>query len=315
LRARTLALLLMLPAAALADGTPPVQDWSKDGEIVVVVAPKPGPALWHISQNGSDVWIMGVVSPMPRDLKWNTAAVDDVITGARQVYLQPRLTAGLLEASWFLLTGLHKIKLQDGQTLQSVLPEDLRSRYAAWLAKLGKDADTDSEYLPAIAAADLEKMFQDHAGLDAQPDNRIERIASRLGATAKPLSIYQAMPIVDEVQTLSPENERACMKDALDDIDVQAAHADAAARAWAVGDIAGVKANYSETKLYECFSQTKTFAADLAQATTDALGAVHASLATPGKSLIVISMGTLLRQGGLLDRLKQQNITVEGPPG
>jgi uncharacterized protein YbaP (TraB family) len=314
LRSRALALLLMLPAAALAADAPPVQDWSKDGEIVVVVAPKPGPALWHISQNGSDVWIMGVVSPIPHDLKWNTAALDDVITGARQVYLQPRLTAGFLEASWFLLTGLHKLKLQDGQTLQTVLPEDLKSRYAAWLAKLGKDPGKDDEYLPAIAALDLEKMFQDHAGLEAEPDSRIERIADRLGAPAKPLSVYQAMPIVNEIQTLSPENERACLKDALDDIDVQAAHADAAARAWAVGDIAGVKANYSETKLFECFSQTKTFAADREQATKDALDAVHASLAAPGKSLIVISMGTLLRQGGLLDRLKQQNIVVEGPP-
>lgn len=314
MRSRALALLLMLPAAALAADAPPVQDWSKDGEIVVVVAPKPGPALWHISQNGSDVWIMGVVSPIPHDLKWNTAALDDVITGARQVYLQPRLTAGFLEASWFLLTGLHKLKLQDGQTLQTVLPEDLKSRYAAWLAKLGKDPGKDDEYLPAIAALDLEKMFQDHAGLEAEPDSRIERIADRLGAPAKPLSVYQAMPIVNEIQTLSPENERACLKDALDDIDVQAAHADAAARAWAVGDIAGVKANYSETKLFECFSQTKTFAADREQATKDALDAVHASLAAPGKSLIVISMGTLLRQGGLLDRLKQQNIVVEGPP-
>jgi uncharacterized protein YbaP (TraB family) len=292
---------------------PPAQDWS-NVETVVVTAPKLGPALWHIAGNGSDLWILGVVSPMPHGLKWNSAAVEDIVSGANRVYLQP-LTAGFFEASWFLLTGLHKLKLQGGQTLQTVLPADLRDRYAAWLVKLGKDADTDSEYLPAIAALDLEGSFRKSAGLEEDADRRIEKIAGTADVPAKPVAVYQAMPIADEIGSLSAGRENACMKDALDDIDVQAAHADAAARAWAVGDLAGVKANYSEARLYDCFAQTKTFAAAREHAAADALDAVHKALATPGKSLIVVSIGVLLRKDGLLDRLKAENLAIEGPSG
>ncbi len=310
-----LAAFLMLPAAALAQDAPPTQDWSSNIENVVVTAPRPGPALWHIARNGSDVWILGIVAPLPHDLKWNSAEIENIVAGANKVYLPPQVTAGLLESSWFLLTGLHKIKLQDGQTLLAALPPDVRARYAAWLVKMGEDADTDSEYLPAIAALDLEGTFHKKSGLRDDSDGRVERIADKADVPAKPLAVYQAMPIVNEVQSLTAENEALCMKDALDDIDVQAAHADAAARAWAVGDIAGVKANYSEPKLYDCFAQTKTFAADREHVTEDALNAVNASLAKPGKSLIVVSIGVLLRKDGLLDRLGQRGIVVEAPPG
>jgi uncharacterized protein YbaP (TraB family) len=310
---KALALLALLPGVAMAQDAPPVQDWS-NVETVVVTAPKSGPAFWHIAQNGSDVWILGVVTPMPRGLTWNSAAVEDIVAGANKVYLQPQLTAGILETTWFLLTGLHKLKLQDGQTLLGVLPPDLRARYAAWLVKLGKDADTDSEYLPAIAALDLEGMFRSSAGLEEEADRRVTKIAGKAGVPAKPVAVYQAMPIADEIGALSAESENACMKDALDDIDTQAVHADAAARAWAVGDLAGVKANYSEAKLYDCFAQTKTFASVTSRAAADSINAVREALATPGKSLIVMSMGAVLRKDGLLDRLKAQNISVEGPP-
>jgi uncharacterized protein YbaP (TraB family) len=309
-----LILLLALPGMAMAQDAPPVQDWS-NVEVVEITAQKPGPALWHIAENGSDVWILGVVTPIPRGLKWNSTEVEGIVLGAKRVYLSPELTAGVIETSWFLLTGLHKLKLQNGQTLQTALPADLRARYAAWLVKLGKDDDTDADYLPAIAALDLEGMFRKNAGLEENPDKRIRKLAEKDGVPAKPLSVYQAMPIIDEVQTLSPASESACMKNALDDIDTEAVHAEAAARAWAIGDLAGIKANYSEAKLYDCFSQTRTFAADREHLTDDALNAIRESLATPGKSLIVMSIGALLRQGGLIDRLKQQNIAVEGPTG
>lgn len=312
---KALVLLALLSGVAMAQEAPPapIQDWS-NVETVVVTAPKHGPALWHIALNGADVWILGVVTPMPRGLNWDSAAVGDIVAGANKVYLQPQLTAGIVETTWFLLTGLHKLKLQDGQTLLGALPPDLRARYAAWLVKLGKDADTDSEYLAAIAALDLEGMFRKSAGLEEEADRRVAKIADEARVPAAPVAVYQAMPIADEIGSLSAENENACMKDALDDIDVQAIHADAAARAWAVGDLAGVKANYSEARLYDCFAQTKAFADVKDRAAADSLNAVHEALATPGKSLIVVSMGALLRKDGLLDRLKAQNITVEGPP-
>jgi uncharacterized protein YbaP (TraB family) len=311
------AFVLVLPSAALAqDAPPPVQDWSNTIETVVVTAKRPGPALWHISANGVDVWILGEVSPTPKGLSWNTDEIAGILDGANIVYLPPRLEAGFFEASWFLLTGLGTLKQPDGQTLEGTLPPDLKDRYAAMLEKLGKDADSYADYLALIAAMSLEGDFREHAGLNgSDADVRVERMAHAKDVPTKPLANYQAMPILREALALPAQAQRACLADALDDIDVQAVHASAAARAWAVGDLAGVKANYSEIKLYDCFEQTKSFAADWEHVVDDTVNAVDAALAKPGKSLIVIGMGPLLRKNGVLDRLQARGIKVEGPPG
>jgi uncharacterized protein YbaP (TraB family) len=300
-------------SAALAQSAPPVQDWS-NVETVTVIAPKLGPALWHVARNGSDIWILGIVSPVASKLDWNAEEITDIIKGANIVYLQPELKAGFFEASWFLLTGLHKLKQPEGQTLLGSLPPDLRARYSAWLARLGKDADTDEDYLASIAALDLEHTFQTHTGLDGRSiDAQIDRIADRNDTPAKPIASLEAMPMVDEVPKLSAEAQAKCMRDALDDIDAQSVHAVAAAQAWATGDLAGLKAHYSDAKLYSCFDQTKTFASYRDQVVGETMNAIHASLTKPGKSLIVVSLGYLLRKDGLLDRLNAEGITVEGP--
>jgi uncharacterized protein YbaP (TraB family) len=314
---RAAALALLIPSMAVAQSAPPnapVQDWSNI-ETVTVLA-NLGPALWHISRNGSDVWLLGTISPMPKALDWNKAPLTDIIAGARMVYLPPQLKAGFFETSWFLLTGMHKIKQPDDQTLRATLPADLRARYEGWMTKLGKKIDDNDDYLAAIAALDLEGLFRDKFELDGKETGAaVERIADHADVPSKSLATYRAMPVVDEVQAMSPETQRLCMKAALDDIDTQSANAKLAAQAWATGDLAGIKAHYSETKLNGCFEKTKTFAAARDQIVALAINAVNESLSKSGKNLIVIDIGYLLRANGLLDRLAAQGITVEGPPG
>jgi uncharacterized protein YbaP (TraB family) len=320
-RSVALALVLFpLTSAAVAQDTaavsPPVQDWSTTIETVVVTAQKPGPALWHIAANGSDVWILGTVSPLPEGLAWNTDELAKIIDGANIVYMPPSLTAGLFEVSWFLLTGLGSLKQPDGQTLEASLPAHLRARFVATRIKLGKDADTYADYLPPLAAQNVENDFREHAQLDSRTvEEQISKIARAKHVKTQALATYDLMPIIHEVPNLSAQQQQECLVDALDDIDVQSVHANDAARAWAVGNLAGVKAHYSEIKLYECFRHTKSFAADWEHVIDDGLVAVQSALAKPGKSLIVIGIGPLLRKNGLLDRLQERGIAVEAPPG
>jgi hypothetical protein len=43
------------------------------------------------------------------------------------------------------------------------------------------------------------------------------------------------------------------------------------------------------------------------------VSAIDAALNQPGKTIVVISMGPLLRKGGVLERLQGQHIAIEGP--
>ena len=60
---------------------------------------------------------------------------------------------------------------------------------------------------------------------------------------------------------LSPAANLVCLEDALNDLDTESVHAAVAAKAWAVGDLDGVKAHYSETRLDSCLQQSGTYAA------------------------------------------------------
>lgn len=301
-------------AGQSAPDAPPVQDWSNNIETVTVTGDRPGPALWHIAANGSDVWIFGTVGPMPKGLDWNSNELKTILDGAKQVYLPPELSAGFFEVSWFLLTDLDSLKQPDGRHLEETLPPALRARFVAARTALGKDADAYSDDLAALSALGMERDFHDHAGLDGtSADKTVAKLARKYHVRVKPIATYEAMPIVREIPKLSDAAQQACLTGALDDIDIQTLHAEAAARAWAVGDIAGVKTHYSESNLYSCFDQTKSFAADRETLISDAFATVRNALAEPGKTLVVLGMGPLLRKAGLLDRLEANGIAVSIP--
>lgn len=308
---------LTAPVAAAgqsAPDAPPVQDWSNNIETVTVTGVRPGPALWHIAANGSDVWILGTVEPMPKGLDWNSDALKTILDGAKQAYLPPELSAGFFEMSWFLLTDLDSLKQPDGRHLEETLPPALRARFVAARTALGKDANAYSDDLAALSAYDMENDFHGRAGLDGTSAGKtVAKLARKYHVRVKPIATYEAMPIIREIPKLSDAAQRACLTGALDDIDIQTLHADAAARAWAVGDIAGVKAHYSENNLYSCFDQTKSFAAVRETLISDVFATVRNALAKPGKTLVVLGIGTLLRKGGLLDRLEANGIAVSSP--
>src|SRR5205814_10497510 len=105
----------------------------------------------------------------------------------------------------------------------------------------------------------------------------------------------------------------ACLKAALDDVESQAVHAVPAAEAWAIGDLDGVKANYSETRFESCIQSMPSFAALFDRAVRDSAAAANAALRRKGKTVMLVSMGELLRKGGLLDRLRAQGLAIDPP--
>ena len=306
------AALTAAPALAADPAAPPVTDWSSSVETVVVT---PGsPPMWHVSANGSEVWILGNVDPLPKDLTWNTAPLRAAISGAKAVYLPAVLKAGFFEASWFLLTKLGTLKEPDGQTLDATLPPDLRQRLADTRARLKLDPDEYDDYLPAVAALRLEGKFQDENDLQRNAAaDKIADIAGELGVPAKPAATYAAMPVVEDVPKMPAELQRACLAEALDDIDIESAHAKPAAEAWARGDMDGLKANYFEAAIYGCFDRTENFATFREDQIADSFAIVQRALAEPGKVVLAIGLGPLLHKNGLLDRILAAGYTVTSP--
>jgi uncharacterized protein YbaP (TraB family) len=312
-RAFTMSSALAPLAFGAAPAPPPIQDWSNI-EVVVVRPDHPGPALWHIVKDKSEIWIVPTVSPVPKGLPWDSEEIASLLKGANALILPPRATMGVFEGLWFLMTGLDVLEQPSGTTLEDTLPAPLKARFVATRTRIGRDADRYSEFLGGVAALRLEGDYWSFANFTPNgPQRTIESLASRAGVTARASATYPAMNVIKDVPKMTAAAHLACLKMALDDIDTQSLHAVAAADAWAKGDIAGVKAHYSETRLDDCLNQNAAYAALRETANRDMTNAIIAALAKPGTSVAVMPMGFFLRKGGVLERLEAAGLTVTGP--
>ena len=81
-----------------------------------------------------------------------------------------------------------------------------------------------------------------------------------------------------------------------------------------MGDIKTVKAHYSEWRLGNCVMAAVQKFNDIdGRNITEYVSAVDAALNQPGKTIVVIHMGPLLRKGGVLERLQALGIDMEHP--
>jgi uncharacterized protein YbaP (TraB family) len=311
--ARILLFLLAVLVCGIARAdAPPVQDWSKTIETVIVTAHKPGPLMWRITKGDSTVILLPVVEPVPEKLDWNSAGVSEALKGARQLLLQPHASVGLAEGLWFMAWNSSSVLLPSETPMESTLPEGLRKRFAATRDSVHQDADRYARLRVPLAGLRLEGDFLEASKLtQEEPVDTIRHIARGWGVSSKPIAEYEAIPMLKQLPAMPAEANAACMKASLDDIDALRAHAVPTAQAWAKGDLDTIENNYSEQHFESCIQAMPSFAALFERGVTDSMKAVNGALAKPGKTVMIVSMGAMLRKNGLLERLEAQGLDFE----
>lgn len=312
---RHLVLLAAVLAASPARAdAPPVSDWSGKVETVTVMARPPGPLVWRVSRGDSTVALIGVLGPLPKDLAWNDASVSVALKGARELLLQSQASVGLVEGLWFLTWHSNSVYLPGDTPMESTLPVALAKRFQWVREDIKRDADRYGDLRAPLAALRLEGDWLDaHDLARDEPGKSIERLARKLGVRARPVAKYEALPMLRALPAMSARDNEACVRAALDDIDTLKVHAGAAAKAWAEGDLDAIKAHYSEERFERCIQVVPGLADLFARAVKDSVGAVDAALDTPGKSVMLVSIGALLRKDGVLDRLEAQGLAITPP--
>ena len=310
-----IASLFMLGAVSPGQDAPPISDWST--EVVVVDAEAGGPALWHIRKGDSEIWILGTVGLMPEKLAWNSTRLAQVIEGSNAVLLEPQARSGffdMLGMSWFLITHRDALSMPDDQKLEPSLSPELRARFVKAREAIKKDADHYEDDSPLVAGFKLLSDYIEAHRLAPQvPEQAVGKIADARHVKVKRIAEYSANPLIREMLELPRQAGQVCFENALNDYETLDRHAVAAADAWAVGDVAGIKANYSTSLFLPCIGQAKNYGEIDHRAVDDTVKAVHDALGKPGKTVMIVNIGWLFRVGGVADVLKGEGIAIEGP--
>src|ERR1700723_3314820 len=131
--AKLLGILLtgLCAVSAGAEQAPPALDE------IVVTAERAGPGMWHVHRGDANVWILGSISPLPRDITWRSKQVESVLESTSQVLVQKPIEISVPRILWMLIADRKFLMVGGGKKLKDVLPPDLHARFAAQRSKVG----------------------------------------------------------------------------------------------------------------------------------------------------------------------------------
>lgn len=131
-----MALLLVLGSALLPASGPAQEQRPTE---IRVTARQPGPPLWRVTHGENTLWILPLVSAIPRGLHWDTTRLERILGESEEFIHAPDVDLDISKlvllnpVNWVRGYRLAKRlgEHPEGKTLEESLPPALHARYAA----------------------------------------------------------------------------------------------------------------------------------------------------------------------------------------
>jgi hypothetical protein len=309
--------MLLLAAPTLAAQPPEGLD-----DELVVVGRYPGPPLWRVSNGSNELWIFATLDTVPKEMTWDSANVERVVSGAQALLLPPGASAR--PPNPFKLIGFYRkarrlSRNEEDALLADVVPSDLYARYTVLRDKYLPNEDKLERQRPAIVAIRLYSEALKATGLTYGGDvqKTIERIARRARVDRIDTEIKVAVPdLLEGAAELSAEAEIECFATILSSIETDLPARAARARAWATGDIAGLRALDFPDIRGDClsfFASSARLSEMLEDSSNQWLTAAENALAANQSTFATLDIRDLVGADGLLARLRERGYEIREP--
>ncbi len=295
-------------------------------EELIVQQARKGPNLWLAEKAGHEMWIMGIQSPGPKGLKWDSSDVGKVIAEADIVVpFRWELDAGVgvFKGIGLLLRARKVTKNDDGARLKDLVPADLYARFSALRKQFGADNDEWEEFRPAFAGLQLTEQALEKNKL-RQGDflwSQAMKIAKKEKKPILETKIKENLDfkeILRKLDQVSPTDELACFSETITALEKDLPKVRRKAFAWAAGDVQTIRALSRENKAETACGDPVLAIPELRHLRDKGDGLVFKNLmeaAAKHKSVFVLAdMTSVVRTDkGLLNRLKAEGFTIDGP--
>jgi hypothetical protein len=341
LLAASLPLLLALDPARAQNGQPTVVEESGEPvEVVVVTGVQPGPPLWRVINGENVLYIFPLLSPVPKNMEWETGRVERVLAQSQEAILEPDVQAHFSTRILFnpinIFRGMrlvNRLSANPGDaTIDAVLPPELYARYHALKIKYFPREDEPEDMRPIFAGAMLSERILKEEDLDTAPG--IEREIGKLIRRTDGLVQTEITVMADltgsfselaermetMVQSLSPDLERQCFEQEIYNLETDLEAMKSRANAWAQGRIdqfrgiplPGDANDVCENMLFES-SEFETLDQLTRELNRRWLEAAVRALDTNKSTFAMLNIVELLVEDGLLAELKARGYEVQEP--
>ncbi|HEY4029002.1 MAG TPA: TraB/GumN family protein [Caulobacteraceae bacterium] len=288
-----------------------IDDPNQVSELVVVAHPQ-GPPIWTVTYKGAEMTIIGSVTPIQQQQRWDRRQTMAALQGARLVILPPTVGLGPVQVLALVTANVWRVRTLGD--LEPRLPPDLRARFVAAREAARQPASRYAHWKPAVAGqlllADSRHTFGYSMG---KPGTTIAKIAKGMGVPTRVISHYSMNGLIGVATKLDDKGNLACLDDALAQARYEQDHVADMNDDWARGNVLSVNARYRVQPIQRCLMMAPRARAEIEKAMADAADRLWAELQKPGKTVAVMDMAWLLPKDGLLDRLKARGAQVGEP--
>jgi uncharacterized protein YbaP (TraB family) len=285
---------------------------------LVVTSERAGPGMWHVHRGAANVWILGSIAPLPRDITWRSKQVENVLESTSQVLVQKPLEISIPRILWMLIADRPLLMVRGGKRLKDVLPPDLHARFAAQRGKVTDDAAKWERYRPIIAAAFLQQAAFHQVNLSMRLDlgAALRILAKKHGVRVEEVKVAGVGDMLEALKTMSPATERTCVEASLTTIESGLPRLIDRAQAWASGNVERLEGlpEFKEVDACRAALDAGRGAADVITRIRQTwLSTIEKYLQNPGTTIAVVNLDLLLERGGLLDQLRANGYDYEAP--
>ncbi len=330
-------MLAMLPALWLASMPAATAAGASSADEVLdeilVSGEQPGPAMWKLSKGDHTMWIMGTLAPLPAKMTWRSKQVENVVRQSGEILgstsARPTTSGGFFSTLRLLPAVLRLRKNPDGATLRAALPPEVYARFSTQYQRFfGEAPDAKDKSRPLLAADELFEQALKRAGLvnESPVWPAVEKLAKRHKVRIREREIEVPIDdpkgLIEEASHVPRDKEVACLVLTMDYIDRELPNIKRRAAAWAVGDMATLRALPQEVSRIDCVvqileslrPQTQQQVKDvIADIDADRAGIFSWMLLSHQTSFTVIPIDRLLRNDDLVARWRAAGYTVEEP--
>ena len=269
-----------------------------------------GPALWHLSDEDSDIYIFGTIHILPPELEWRTARIDEAFASADTVYFETATDEAAQQAMQPLVMqlGLN----HDGRTLSSMLDEETYARFERVAGSVGLPAANLEPFKPWLASLTVTVTYITTLGHD--PSSGVEQILTAEAVAAgqnidffetpeQQLHFFADMPEELQVKGLSLGLEQiedgtvAQMMERMDEI-------------WVNGDTEAMNSLINDDMRDET---PEFYEIIIVNRNRIWVGQIEEILAGSGTAFIAVGAGHLAGDDSLIGMLRDRGLEVSGP--
>jgi uncharacterized protein YbaP (TraB family) len=285
---------------------------------IVVSGERTGPGMWHVHRGAAQLWILGSMAPLPRDITWRSKQVEQVLISTNRVLVQKPFDIGIARILWILITDRHLLMIGGGKRLKDVLPADLYARFAVLRARYGEDPKKWERFRPLVAAAFLQQAAFHQANLSTRVDlgAAMRTLAKKHDVPVEEVKIAGVRDVLDALKTMPAATENACVAASLITVENDLPRLVDRAQAWAGGNVERIAQLREPAEVDACRAalDAGAGAADLiARMRRTWLDAFEKYLQNDGVTVAVVNIDMLLEPGGLLDELRAKGYQIEAP--